>query len=368
VRLALTELRRAKLRYGLLSGAVALLVFLLLFLNTLSGTLLRFLGGAVENISADVLVYDEGARRNLQASRLGPDLALAVAEVAGVAQAEEIGEVTLTARAGAGTTDVSLWGYVPGGPGEPAELVDGRLPRGGEALVDEADVGNGFAIGSTVTLEPSGETLTVVGVTKDRRFSALATLYTPLEGWRGIVAAANPNAPFVPANVVGVRVDPQADPAVVAERITEAVAGAEALDRVTAAASIPGVAAIGQSFGLLVGITFLIVVLVIGFFFLILTVQKLRVFVALRAVGASTGFLARSVLLQIALVVLVAVGLATGLLGVASLTSQAAFPITVDPGLVLAVLAAVLASALLAGGAAVRRIARLDPASAAQIR
>ncbi len=38
--LALIELRHAKLRFGLLAGAVALLVFLVLFLATLGRTLL----------------------------------------------------------------------------------------------------------------------------------------------------------------------------------------------------------------------------------------------------------------------------------------------------------------------------------------
>ena len=67
---ALRDLWRSKLRFGLLAGAIALLVFLLLFLNTLSATLLGFFVGAIENNSAEVLVYEDTARRNLQASRL----------------------------------------------------------------------------------------------------------------------------------------------------------------------------------------------------------------------------------------------------------------------------------------------------------
>ena len=42
MRLGLRDLQRAKLKFGLLGGALALLVFLLLFLNTLSMTLLGF--------------------------------------------------------------------------------------------------------------------------------------------------------------------------------------------------------------------------------------------------------------------------------------------------------------------------------------
>lgn len=84
MQLAFTELRRAKLRFGLLTGAVGLLVFLLLFLNTLSGTLLRFFVGALENNSAQVLVFDATARRNLLVSRVSPADIDQVRQVPGV--------------------------------------------------------------------------------------------------------------------------------------------------------------------------------------------------------------------------------------------------------------------------------------------
>ena len=84
-----------------------------------------------------------------------------------------------------------------------------------------------------------------------------------------------------------------------------------------AAAGTPGVESISQSFALIVGITFGIVVLVVGFFFLILTVQKLRSFVALRAIGAGVRIPGRSLIVQIALLVLLGSLLATAaLLGV----------------------------------------------------
>ena len=144
------------------------------------------------------------------------------------------------------------------------------------------------------------------------------------------------------------------------ENITDAVQGVEGLDRKTAAAGTPGVDSISQSFTLIVGITFGIVVLVVGFFFLILTVQKLRSFVALRAIGASTGYLARSLILQVVLLVF------PGLLWVATLGANPAFPLAVDGGLVVTVTVSVLVFSVLAGLLSIRRIARADPAEAAQ--
>ena len=365
--LALKELLRARLRFGLLAAAISLLVFLLLFLNTLSQTLLGSFTAAVENNSADVLVYAGDARRNLQASRLDPTVVDEVAGVEGVEAAAGLAEVTLTADVGEGLTDLSLWGFTPGQPGEPGEVVEGRMPGDGEALVDIADAAAGFTIGRTITLEPSGRTLEIVGHSRDSRFNVSATAYTTLEEWQAVAGAANPQAPVVPVNLVAVR-GGGADAAGLAATITGEVAGVEALDRAAAAAALPGVEQISQSFTLLVGITFAIVVLVVGFFFLILTVQKLRTFVALRALGARTSYLAGAVILQIAVLVLVGVALATALLAVAAVTSSEAFPLRVDPLLVAAVLGAVLVCSVAAGLVSVRRIAGLDPSSVAQIR
>ena len=81
--IAVRDLWRSKLRFSLLAGAIALLVFLLLFLNTLSATLLGFFVGAIENNSAEVLVYEETARGNVQASRLDQTVVDDVALVPG---------------------------------------------------------------------------------------------------------------------------------------------------------------------------------------------------------------------------------------------------------------------------------------------
>jgi putative ABC transport system permease protein len=364
--IALRDLWRSKLRFSLLAGAVGLLIFLLLFLNTLSSTLLGFFIGAIENNSADVLVYEDTARRNLQASRIDPSAVGEVAAVPGVTAAAPIGEITLTATVDTELTDLSLWGVDLAGPGRPDPIVEGRLPGPGEVVVDESATAEGFEIGETITLVPSGTELAIVGYVQDRRYAVVATAYVDFAQWVDIFEAEFPGAPIVPLSLIGVEVAPGEDPTVVGDRITELVPGVEGLDPVTAAAGTPGVDSISQSFTLIVGITFGIVVLVIGFFFLILTVQKLRSFVTLRAIGASTAYLARSLIIQIVTLVLLGTLIGTGVLLMATLGSNPAFPLSVDGGLVLTVTVAVLVFSVLAGLLSIRRIARADPASAAQ--
>jgi putative ABC transport system permease protein len=365
--IAARDIWRSKLRFALLGGAVGLLVFLLLFLNTLSATLLDFFIGAIENNSADVLVYEDTARRNLQASRLDESMVDRVAAVPGVTAAAPIGELTLTVEVAGELTDLSLWGVDLAGPGRPEPVVAGRLPGPGEVVVDESGSAEGFEIGEIITLVPSGTTLEIVGYVRDRRYAVVATAYSSFEQWVQVFETEFPGTPVVPLSLIGVETAPGEDAVALGDRITATVPGVEALDRKAAAAGTPGVDSISQSFSLIVGITFAVVVLVVGFFFLILTVQRLRTFTTLRAIGAGAGYLARSIILQILIVVLAGAALATGVLWLATLGSNPAFPLAVDGRLVMTATGAVLIASVLAGLLSIRRVARADAASAAQV-
>ena len=367
MRLGLRDMLRARLKFGLLGAALALLVFLLLFLNTLSSTLLGFFTGALRHSTAEVLVYNRSARQNLQASRLEPSTVAELSAIPGVADVGEVGNITLTVDVGRGPADLNLWGYQPGHPGGPGNLVAGRLPGRGEVVVDEADRNKGFTIGSTIEVLPAGPSLKIVGATRDSRFFVLPTAYATLGTYRDVVRAANPGARDAD-NLFAVRVTPGSSPAAVASAINAAQPSLQALTRADAVRLLPGVSSITQSFNLVVGITFVIVVVVIGFFFLILTVQKLRVFTALRALGATTGYLASSLAFQVAVMVGIGLAVATAALALASAASSPAFPIAVDPKLVAVAGLAVLVSSLAASLVSIRRLARLDPAEAAGLR
>ena len=359
--LAGTEIRRAKLRFGLLTGAVALLVFLVLLLSTLSGALIGALVGALQGLRTDGLVYADFARDNIAASRMEPSVVDAVAAVPGVAAAAGLGTFTTAAIVDGASVDVQVFGFQPESPGAPSGLSDGRLPSApGEVAAD----GGNVAIGDTVTLDPAGTSLTVVGLLRGAQFNALPTMYVDLSTFEEAAAATNPGLPFVPINAVAFDVDEGADAAAVASAITSTVPGTKGYALDQAVALIPGIDSITQSFGILVGLTFIIGIVVIGFFFLILTVQKLKPFTLLRAIGTSTGRLAATVAVQITVVVLVASVIALGLTLLAVQGLNTGIPVRLDPQLIITTILAVWVFSLLAGLLSIRRIARIDPASA----
>lgn len=362
----MTEMRRAKLRFGLLTAAVSLLVFLIVFLSSLSGALLRTITGALDSLPADGLAYAGDARGNLQASRLSPEVVAAVAAVPGVQEAAPLTLATATADLPDGQQlDLQLFGAAASGPAAPSGLTAGSLPTGpGEIALDaSADV----TVGQTLILARTGQELVITGLLRGTRFGADTGWLSP-QGFDEVLRAANPGLPFVPVNAVAFSADPGQPLADVVAAVAQQVPGTAAYTRAEAIAAIPGRASINQTFGLLVGITFVIGVVVVGFFFLILTVQKLRAFTLLRATGATTARLARSVTGQIAAVVLLASALATGLSYVALRGLSTGLPVQIDPGATLSVVAAVLIASMAAGLLSVRRIAAIDPATAAGAR
>ena len=356
--LAGAEIRRAKLRFSLLTGAVSLLIFLVLLLSTLSAALVGALVGALEGLRADGLVYADFARDNIAASRMDPQVTAAVAAIDGVTAAAPVATFTTAAVIDGAQADVQVFGFVPDAPGAPTGIVDGVLPSApGEAAVD----GGGVAIGDVITLDPAGTELTVVGLLRGAQFNAIPTIYTGNDTYDEAFTATNPGLAFVPVNAVAFDA---ADPAAVAVAIEQGVPGVSAYSRDEAVSLIPGIESISQSFGILVGLTFVIGIVVIGFFFLILTVQKLKPFTLLRAIGTSTGRLAATVAIQITLVVLLASVIAVGLTLLAVQGLNTGLPVTIEPGLIIGVVLSVWIFSLLAGLLSIRRIARIDPATA----
>lgn len=360
---ALTEMRRSKLRFGLLTGAVALLVFLVVLLTTLSNALISAITGALKGLDAQVLVYNEGARDNLQASRMDPAVVAQVSRVPGVSAAGPVSTITTSAKLKDGSEDLQVFAFEAGKPGAPTGLSEGRLPEApGEVAMD----GGGYAIGDTLELTGTGQSAEVVGLLRGAQFSALPTAYITEQAYAKFVRAQNPNVPFVPLNAVAV--DADTDPQSVVAAINDQVPGTKAYTKDDAVSLIPGVASISQSFGILVGLTFIIGIVVIGFFFLILTVQKMRTFTLLRAIGSSSGRLSAAVALQITVVVLLASVIAVILTLLAVRGLNSGIPVSLSPGLVAGVVLSVLVFSLLAGLLSIRRITKIDPATAAGAR
>ena len=364
VLLAVREMRRAKGRFGLLTGAVGILVFLVVFQQALLDGLVTEFVGAIRNQSADVLVYGADARLNLQGSVVGAGTEAEVAAVEGVAAAGPLGVATVTVQAGGELRDATLIGHALGGPGQPARLAAGRRPASyGEAIANVGDGDEGFGIGRRVVVQPGGRTVEIVGTAREVAFSVTPTLFTSYATYEAVRISTNPDARGVLPSAIAVTVDEGAAPTEVARRIEDQVAGVEAA-RARSAEEAPGVASVSQSFGVILLLAYVVAVIVIGFFFLILTVQKRATLTLLRAVGVPAARLVGALAAQVAAVLAGGIAVGTTLAALALASPGSGIDARVEPAALATTTVALLALAAVGCAAAARRIVRLDPAAA----
>ena len=319
--LAFKEMARSKVRFLLLVAAIALLVFLILFQQSLQNGLITGFVGAIREQNAPVLVYSVDGQRVVQGSVITPDLEALVGSVDDVGDVGRIGQGTFTAipsgNADGEAFDTTVIGYELGadgaGIGAPGSVSDGRLPvSDDEAVVSDVDVQLGYGIGETVTLLPGGKQIEIVGVADNAQLNVSPTLFTSYDTYVAAVQSVNPDAGTPLPNILGVVPADGVSPAQAVASINAQSLDLDALTREDAAAQTPGVSQVQQSFNIIFLLYGIVVPCVTGLFFLIVTFQKANSLTLLRAIGAPAGRLVASLLIQV--VVIIGAGLLIGTL------------------------------------------------------
>ena len=364
-------MRRAKVRFGLLVSAIALLVLLILAQQAIQNGLITSFVGAIERQSAPVLVYSVDGQKILQGSLIPPDLQRAVEDVDGVAQSGRIGQGTFTVRVTGSPedSDAAIIGYEKESLGAPGPLSTGRLPNSlDEAVGSAAD----FSIGDRVRVLPAGttsgsgegEVIEVVGLAENAQLQVTPTLFTRWETYVGAARTANPDAGAILPNVIGMAPVDGVSPAELAARANRASPEADALTRAEAAELTPGVAEVRSSFQVIFLLFGMVVPLVTGLFFLIVTLQKSASLVLLRAVGAPAGRLVRSLMFQVTVVVGLGLAIGIALYTPLSQARLGSVELSFDPTAVLVWSVLLLSLGLLSALVAARRVLAIDPIEA----
>ena len=363
--LALKEMRRAWVRFGLLIAAIALLVFLILFQQALQTGLLTSFVGAIRNQSAPVLVYSVDGQRVLQGSVITPDLEQIVRATPGIADIGYVGQGTFTVTADGEPADATIIGYEREGLGSPRFLTAGRLAeQPEEAVASEADADDGFDIGDTIVVEPGGLELTVVGLAPDAQLSVTSTLFVDYDTYLDAVAARNPGGGQPLANALAVVPVEGTTPAEITTAINAGSDDLDALTRDQAADRSPGVAQVRQSFQVIFLLYGLVVPLVTGLFFLIITIQKAGALTLLRAIGAPAARLVTALQVQVLLIVGLGLLLGTALYYPLTLLDVTSLSLRFDPRVVLAWSALLFTLSLVSSLLAARRVLAIDPVQA----
>ncbi|WP_299932888.1 ABC transporter permease [uncultured Nocardioides sp.] len=325
--------------------------------------------GAVDRVTyyirtspADVFVSQAGVRTmHMSVSTLPADAPDRVAEVPGVAWAAPIAFASGSVAGPQGRQLTYLVGYdTRTGGGGPRALVAGRLPGAGEAILDEQAADRlGIGLGDRFTV--MGMPVRAVGFSTSGSSITNTTVFVDLAEFARI---HDDRVSYVLAGL-----DAGADPNTVADRIRTGVDEVTVQSREQFTESEARIVT-DMSADLLrlmstIGLVIALAVIALGL--MTATLNRLRDFAVLKALGAQTPRLARAVAMQVLLTVVLASAVATtAALALARLlpTAEPAVQITITATAVAQTTATALLVGLIAALWPLRRIATLDAATA----
>ena len=360
MRLALRELVRKPGRFVTATAILTLIAILLMFLGGLLDGLLRASTGAVRSQTADAIVYSDTSQSSFRRSRIEPDVRAAIEELAGVDTVGALGVVQLGARVpGNGPRDLAdaaLWGYELPFDGVPSP------PDDGEVYADEVLRADGVELGDELLLGPARSPVRVIGWTSDTSYNGQGGLWANVATWRSILAQNRPDAVLADGVVQALVVSGPGD---VVDEIDGLDGGVYALSIDDAIEAIPGVTEQRTTFNQILGVTVVIALVVIGLFFALLTVERTALYGVLKAIGARSGTIFVGLVTQAVVVTAVATAIAAGLVAVLdAVIPPGSIPLTISPGRIAISVVLLLIAAVIGCAFSLRRILRIDPASA----
>ena len=204
--LSFKEIWRNKGRFFLFSLVIALITFLVLFIAALGEGLASANKEYLDNLDAELLVFQENVDYSTQASRLEYTTLKNIRRLPGVADVGAIGFSNASIPLPTGEDlDISLVGVEAGKPGSPAAIQGEAIrTKSAKVVVIDSFVAEetGLGVGDTLTIKTTQGAdedlydLTIVGISNSQKYFFQNSIFVPLQVWdevRPQGATVNPN-------------------------------------------------------------------------------------------------------------------------------------------------------------------------------
>lgn len=338
--LAWNEIRRNKLKFGLIIGVLTMISYLLFLLSGLANGLINMNKEGIDKWQAD-------ANQTVQQSVFNKkDIENKYKKQATLKQTGEI------VSNGHQKDNVLVFGVEKSSFLVPRLIEGHKATKDNEVLADETLKNKGFKIGDTLSLSQSDEKLHIVGFTESAKYNASPVIFTN----DATIAKINPRLTGDKINAVVVRDTNWKD-----KKLNQELEAVSINDFIE---NLPGYKPQNLTLNFMISFLFVISATVIGIFLYVMTLQKTSLFGILKAQGFTNGYLANVVISQT--LILALFGTAFGLLltGVTGAFLPDAVPVKFDV-LTLLVFAIVLMIVSVLGSLfSILTIRKIDPLKA----
>lgn len=345
--LAWNEIRRNKLKFGLIIGVLTMISYLLFLLSGLANGLINMNKEGIDKWQADAIVLNKDANQTVQQSVFNKkDIENKYKKQATLKQTGEI------VSNGHQKDNILVFGVEKSSFLVPSLIEGHKATKDNEVLADETLKNKGFKIGDTLSLSQSDEKLHIVGFTESAKYNASPVIFTN----DATIAKINPRLTGDKINAVVVRDSNWKD-----KKLNQELEAVSINDFIE---NLPGYKPQNLTLNFMISFLFVISATVIGIFLYVMTLQKTSLFGILKAQGFTNGYLANMVISQT--LILALFGTAFGLLltGVTGAFLPDAVPVKFDV-LTLLVFAIVLMIVSVLGSLfSILTIRKIDPLKA----
>lgn len=368
--LARKELWFSKRRF-LLIGIIVVFITWLVFMLSGLGNGLSDLGTAVIRYSnMDFAVFQEDSEFALGKSILSQETVAQVEQVEGVDEAASIitsaGAILLGDAKGDESgkkTSVMFVGIEPGSFLEPKVILGESLNSNNPntILVDESLKLEGFSLGDSVILSGVGTEFEIGGFVQNQKLNHMPAVYAPLDtvqAFKYLVPGSNQGIDN-PVNAIFLKGSDKVE-----NRISQQISGVEIANKKQTLNGVPGYKAESGTINLMLWLLILISAFIIAVFFYVLTNQKTHQFGVMKAIGASNGFVIRSVVAQVFLLVSISIVIGIGLTYLTEAFLPESMPFNLLDEMVVVYSFVILLTSLFGSLFSVRGIVKIDPVTA----
>lgn len=348
--LAIKEIKREKLRYGLIILMIFLISYLIFVLSALATGLASENTQALESWDAQKVVLNKNANVSMSQSFLTKsDL-----KRASLSKDEALlGQIPVVVKK-AGRPQISAQ-FIGVKKKQfiyhDQELIAGkRAKKNYEVAVDQTFKTKGYKIGDKLALNGSSRKYKIVGFVKNAKINIAPIIYGTLESWKKL----RQGMPTLEASAVISRNHDY--------KYNYKDSKTYPIDQFIK--KLPGYTAQNMTFELMIGFLYIISLIIIAVFLYILTMQKMHNYAVMRAQGIPSSTLVKATISQAIILVLAGLIIALAAMLVTVKVLPAAVPVSFTPEIILTGTVGLLLTAIIGSLIPIRSILKVDPAQA----
>ncbi|ANZ69222.1 ABC transporter permease [Pediococcus claussenii] len=346
--LAIKEIKKEKLRYGLIIGMIVLISYLIFILTSLSLGLAQQNTNAINSWNVHNIILNKDSNINLNQSLITEaqlkkqpmtDKEAPIGATSAVVKDKSKKKISAT-FIGLNTNQFIA---------QNIHLSKGHhFKSENEVVVDDQFQQSGYRLGDHITLNDNSKTYTIVGFTPKAEINIAPIVYGKLSAWKTL----NSTQPNIAASAI-----------VSKNKNVKTTSPLKSYGINTFIQKLPGYSAQNLTFSLMIGFLMIISLIVIAVFLYIITIQKLPNYAVLRAQGIPGKVLVISTFAQSVILVISGLVISSILTMLTALVLPSAVPIAFDLPVLFGVGLGIILTSLLGGLLPIRSVIKVDPIS-----